>query len=109
MRLPEEEEQVNSREGLGKNIDRVRGPLGKSTLVCAICDSSAPKKGKKELLLQKDGFIKDALRLTSLLCQGCYQEVRRRKLAEGKTVKGVSIPSQRVQDYRYRWTLGGNR
>ncbi len=35
------------REGLGKNIDRVRGPagpLGKSTLACAICGSSAPKK-----------------------------------------------------------------
>ncbi len=85
----EEQEEKDPREGLGKIIDRERGPEGKlsqARLLCAICGSSEPRKAKKKVLLQKGVFIKDALKLTGRLCAICYKEVRERKLAEGKTV-----------------------
>ncbi len=85
----EEEVQADPREGLKKIIDRERGLEGKLSnawLLCAICGSSELKKAKKKVFLQKGVFIKDALKVTGRLCKICYKEVRKRKLAEGKTV-----------------------
>ncbi len=70
----EEQEENDPREGLGKIMDRERGPegkLSKARLLCAICGSSEPKKAKKKVLLQKGVFIKDALKVTGRLCKIC--------------------------------------